>query len=140
MAMELGSDLAQLSTDGARLQLLHRNTSIPLETEDGEAVVLIVAGQDGEQYRKAKLKIERRQLEDAKRSRSYRLTPEQIESNTLDILVACTVGWENCAYKGDEEFSADVIRGFYKSERWAAEQVEEFMNERANFSAASKTI
>lgn len=63
-----------------------------------------------------------------------KLTADEIDTEALDILVACTKGWRNVGV-GEEttEFSAEKCRQLYKQVKPIKEQIEEAINDRGLF-------
>jgi hypothetical protein len=65
------------------------------------------------------------------------LTPEELEAERIELFVALTVGWDLVVT--DHEFSQLNARELYSlpTAPHIREQIEEFINTRANFSRAS---
>jgi hypothetical protein len=96
---------------------------------------------DSEIARKHQRAIQRRRL--AMRGR-MKITPEELESEAIDILVALTVGWHLVDLKGDVidiEFKQENVRDLYSdsSISWLREQIDESTADRGNFSQGSST-
>lgn len=137
--LELGTTVRSNANAGARMVLRHHVTGADLEDGEGKKVVLFVLGRDADAVKRCEREFHRRNQEQAKRSRNHSIDAEVWEQHALNIAVVATTGWENAGYKGRTEFSADLIREFYRNEPWALEQVQAFMDDRANFSEPLKT-
>jgi hypothetical protein len=69
-----------------------------------------------------------------------RLTPEELEAEATDLLVALTHGWFLLAPDGspiDLPFTAENARRIYDKVWWVREQVDEFAADRGNFTPPS---
>jgi hypothetical protein len=71
-----------------------------------------------------------------------KLTPEQLEAESVDLLVALSVSWYLLTFEGkplNVEFSQENARELYSSESmaWLREQVDTYTSDRANLSKAS---
>lgn len=140
MSRNLGTNLKQVSTAGFRMVVLDPISNEPMTTEDGKEVVLILAGEDSEQGIKAEADVARKQNEAiARAGRKWRWSVDSQRAAALDILVACTLGWENANYNGDDTFSPELVRALYKDEKWLFEQATAARLDRSNFSGTLPT-
>lgn len=87
--------LASLNTKsaaerGVKIDILNPITGAPL------GIRFILLGTDSAAYKKAVRDQQTRRIEAAKKNRGMASlrTPDEAEAEALDILVACTVGWE----------------------------------------------
>ncbi len=127
-------DMQQGADAGARMDLLHPATGEPT------GAWLTLLGTDSDIYRRAQRALQRKRMARAVKSRRMAIPPEELEAEALDLLVAVTTGWGGLNAKGQPlAFSADAARAFYTRHRWAREQAEEFIGERANFLPKSAT-
>jgi hypothetical protein len=64
---------------------------------------------------------------------------EEIERDTLNLLVSCTLGWKNVLDTdgNDIPFNAENVRKLYTSYPIVREQVDSFVSSRVNFLKAS---
>lgn len=63
-----------------------------------------------------------------------KLTGPQVQSDKLDILVACTRGWKGLMWQGKPfAFSKQNARTLYEKVPMFKEQVDSFVHDRANF-------
>jgi hypothetical protein len=137
--MDISTTLRQDANTPTRMVLRHYATGLDLEDEEGKKVALLVMGADSDAAKRCDRDYKRRMREAAVRRRDGQIPPEMWEEYVIEMAVATTVGWEHASYKGTAEFSADLIRQFYRAEPWALEQHQEFIADRAHFSGASKT-
>lgn len=130
-------DLKTLSVDPdnqqAVLPLLHPNTFAPLIDEKGKEVTITLHGPDSTPVKKARRKIQDKNLSQSAKKRKLSLSSEQLELQSLEILVAATASWNNLSYEGDEKCSPENVRKVYENVPWIREQVDEFISERSHF-------
>ena len=124
-----------------RLELLHPVTRQPMRNGDGRTAYIDHYSADSEIARKQQRTVQRRRL--AMRGR-MKLTPEELEAETIDILAALTVDWYLVDLNGhaiDLPFSQDNARRLYANPgvTWLREQLDESTADRANFSQGSST-
>ena len=68
------------------------------------------------------------------RSKRNRIDAESIEAEAIEVLIACTLDWANVAFEGEVlECTKANIRKVYTAFPWVREQVDEFVDDRANF-------
>jgi hypothetical protein len=117
----------------ARMKLLDKNQQ-PYRNGDGREAWIELHSADSEIARKHERMITKKRLG---MRRGIRLTPEELEAERIELFVALTVGWDLVVT--DLEFSQLNAREFYSLPKTPhiREQIEEFINTRANFSAAS---
>jgi len=127
--LDLGTlDFQSTANDGARLELRHPTTNAPT------GAWLQLLGIDSDAYRAAQRAQQRDRLKQIARNRRLGITPEEIESEALAMLVVATVGMGGFSKDGAAlQFSADTARALYKRHNWIREQADEFINDRANF-------
>lgn len=132
-------DTKTLADEGVLMTVKKVGSSDPLIARNGQPVKLRILGPDSDRYRE----ISRRQIQ--KRLRRYEggkqqeIDIEEAESDALDILVGCTVGWENFfTPEGNEiQFSESAARILYAKYPVLREQVDQFASSRQNFMKAS---
>lgn len=136
--MDLAFKTVESATAGAKLQLVHPFTKLPME-EDGKPVCLLLAGTDSTQWQRCRRQLTKARIDAAAKSRTFEPTSvEQQEAEELTLLLSITLGWEHCAYGGESTFSKELVRQLYEQEPWVREQVNAFITDRSNFSTASK--
>jgi len=143
-------DLTQLDTSktaetGVAVALRHPVTHVPL------GVRIQVAGVDSDTYRSHIRRQQNRRMEQAKRSRGQiSISAEELENDALDLLVACTKGWESdieehgekktvsaipCGEQGLLPCTPENVRKVYANPgfAWLREQVDAEIGDRSNF-------
>lgn len=101
-----------------------------------------VCGTDSDTYKKIQRKQLNRRLEISQRSRNNKvnMTAEEIESESLDMLVACTKAWHT-GERPELEMNPgewlpctpDNVRLVYDALPWLKEQIDQEMGDRSNF-------
>ena len=132
-------DLSTLDTSataeaGAAMEVVHPTTGAALLQDDGAPITVTLAGEDSDRYRKAERRASNRRLATAASGRRVRATAEALESDRLDLLVACTIDWDGIGFDGGEKAcTPDNVRAAYQKLPWLREQAEAFIMDRANF-------
>lgn len=123
-------DLSSIDTvaacnTGAEFQLKHPTT------DDKLGVFITVVGKDSDIFREFQRKTFNRYMRDEalakKKGKDVKIrSAEDLEDDSLDLLVACTLGWRNMVDAGQEvSFSPDEARRIYKKYPWIRDQVNE---------------
>jgi hypothetical protein len=124
-------DLSNLEIqEGAWLTLLHPTTGLPTD------IRIHLAGIDSQRYRDFERKVSNRRLKQAFRRGGPRhvVTREELDEEAIDLLVACTLGWENMVEAGKEqECTSENAKRIYTEYTWIREQVDAFIGDRSNF-------
>lgn len=136
-------NLSELSTTkhskGRVMNVEHPSTGEPLCDEvDGKKVMVTIQllSQDSDPYKAASKKAaDRRLAQQLKRGgRKLQLSSTDLEADSLEILVASTVGWENVVLSGEAlPFSTENARRLYRELPWIKEQADAFIGDRGNF-------
>lgn len=129
-------DLSQYDTakdEGAVMQLRHPGTDQPLL--DGEAPITItLISRDSNQFQSLQRKVTNRRLQRAGKAGKLKVSIEEIEEDSIDLLVAATKGWQGIEFKGSVlPYSPENARVLYEALPWVKEQVDAFINDRSNF-------
>lgn len=127
------------SSDGVWMELMDPVTETPIINNNNEPVRIKVVGEDSPSFRAKEREFMNRRLAKNKLKIG---SAEQLESESVETLVACTVAWEGFIRGGTPwEFSKDNARLLYSDDkwRWIREQVDKFIGERRNFLQATKT-
>ena len=117
-------DVVSPANEGVWMNLEHPVTGEPLE------VKIKLAGVDSDYYKK-----ELRRQQNKRFKKGFRkMNAEELESETIGLLVACTLDWEGVELEGQAlECNPENARKIYKRFPWIKEQVDNFINDRANF-------
>lgn len=122
-------DVSEAASRGATMELRNPATGETLYSDGGEPVSITVLGSDSSEYRKRLRSAANGRINSRKKQ-----TIEQLEQDGIGLLVAVTTGWRNIVVEGQNlEFSPEEARRLYEKYPWIREQVDEFVNERANF-------
>jgi hypothetical protein len=111
-----------------------------LIAKNGEPVRIRLRGPDSDVYREfSRKQIQKRFARGNDPKRINDLDMEEVEKDSLDMLAAMTVGWENVLDTDGTEiaFSTEVARALYVSYPVVREQVDTFVANRRNFLRAS---
>lgn len=131
-----GFDLKSLETledQKATMVPEHPVTYEPLEGPGGP-VEIKLAGPDSEIHKKATRAIQARMLKQLGKKRTKDLTPEEVERVNMKTAVACTLDWKNVEWQEETLDPTDEnIKMVYENVGWLYDQVNEFINDRANF-------
>jgi hypothetical protein len=141
-------DLAQFNAakaapKGKPMKVIHPGTGELFydEVDDGKGkktkrfVTITLLSQDSDEFKRVQKRVTNKKLDKAtKRGKMPKVTAEQLEEDQLDMLVACTVGWENVMLNGQVlEFSKENARLLYESVPAIREQADNFIGDRESF-------
>lgn len=125
-------DFARLDTltkanEGAEIELLHPVDRSPI------GVTVRILGSDSDVYRDMERKHADKRIRNFERGK-MRLSPEEVESESLEMLLACLIGWEGVEEHGETvPFTAENARRFMERYRWMREQIASAIGDRRNF-------
>jgi len=139
MTLDLSFGTRDAASKGAWLHLVHPVTKEPLYDGPDKPVRWLIAGRDSEQYQKVLNTQQTRRIEDSAKTKTKTLTGERFSAEALDLLAGLVLDIQHSVFKGEAlapEFAA--IRAVLKAEPWIAEQVDEYVMDRANFLPPSK--
>lgn len=128
-----GMDLAQLDTrkgaeEGFELQLAHPKTGEPLP---GKITLL---GQDSAVWQDRQAELVQRRVKRLALNKKNSASVAELEADSIELLVAGTVGWTGIALEGAEfPFSAANAQRLYTHYPWIREQAYEAVTDRGNF-------
>jgi hypothetical protein len=133
--MDLRQFEAKKAEDGAEMIVRNPLDGSPLLQDDGEPVVVILLGEDSSTFQKLQRKNTNERLRRNLGGRGrLRVSMEEIESDALELLITCTVGWKGMAWDGEEKDPTPKnIREAYTLFPWLREQAQEFIADRSNF-------
>ena len=121
-------DTVDKANSGQEMEVLHPAT--------GESIgsYIILAGADSEVYRAAQRKIANKRLSNPSFRGQFKLTVEQLEVETLELLARCTLSWREVVYKGEQmPCTPENAKMLYKALPWLRDQVNGFIEDRSNF-------
>src|SRR5574340_1043117 len=124
--MDLSSlDTSKAAEEGAKLQLRHPVDDTPLVDDAEKPITITVVGTDSPTVKHAMhAQADRRLNKQGRRN----MTMQSIEDDSVNLLVAATIGWSGIIVEGKElPFSADHARAVYERFAWIREQVNVFV-------------
>lgn len=134
--------LSQFTANRAETATLHVEDPVSGEPlyNDPEAkehpVRITLLGIDSDKYKSVQRRLTDQKLaRQLKQGRKFRLNAADLETDQLELLVACTVKWEGLTDDSGQalECLPVNVRAFYAGCDWLREQVSAFVNDRANF-------
>lgn len=126
-------NLNENSEKGSKMSILHPVTEEPMLKEDKKTPQTItLAGIDSDRYKSAD-KAQKNKL--LGRGRKGKISVEKLESNDLDILVACAISWDIDLFDEPEQnkFKAENVRNLLSENKFIFDQVNTYIADRANF-------
>lgn len=98
-------------------------------------IFITVLSKDSDTYRDLQKKQSNARFKQfGKRTTSTSLTAEELEEESLQLLVACTRGWKNMMYKGNVlDCTPENVRMVYEKVSAIREQVDDAVHDRSNF-------
>lgn len=126
------SQYSRIAEEGRVLELLDPVTKEPTGWK------ITLRGSDAQTLQQLQLEQRRRRLEQMAAQGHDRADPAVFDEDTMEMLVAATLGWTGVELEADVpfEFTAHNARAAY-GEKWIREQVSAFITRRANFSPRS---
>jgi hypothetical protein len=126
-------DTTAAADSGADMQVRNPATGEPLVHDDGAPVTITLCGVDSQRYKKAEQSATDRRLQAQQPGRRAPLTAAGLESDRIELIVACTLGWNI----ERPECNAVNARKAYRRLPWLFEQADQFVGDRSNFRKAS---
>ena len=145
MAKATSFDLATLDTRAAcdvpaEIELKHPATNEPL------GMFISLLGKDSTPYKTAvkalrNAAFKKAGLAQRKGQKVELTTADDIDANSIDLVVAATIGWRDGVNSkatftidgAEVAFSAQTAKAFYERFDWAKEQVDEYIEDLENF-------
>lgn len=121
------------SEEGAWMDVCDPATGEPVLNDAGKPVRIRLVGVDSPRYRAKQHEYMNRRLSKMKVNLG---TAAQMEADGLDLVTACTVGWEGMIKGGKPwDYSPANARALYATPalRFIKEQADTFIGERSNF-------
>lgn len=135
--MDFSQKFAPRSQDGSGiLNLEDPTTGEPLENEHKEPIWIRLHGKDSDRYQKARRRLQNRRLgHTLKTAAQMKVSAELLEEDELELLGEITAEWSPSIEEGGKaiECTPANAKAFYQRHRWVKEQVDSFINDRANF-------
>lgn len=105
---------------------------------DGGKCTITIAGPDSAEFARIEQDIARRRINKLNTMRKPKafIDPEESFNNRMDLLVSCTLAWTGVSITEDGAelaFSKENARKVYAEFKWLADQVDNFIGDRANF-------
>jgi hypothetical protein len=124
-------DVAELMADSDACEFEVRN----LLTKKRTGIYITVLSKDSEVYKGIqKAQANSRFKQFGKRTASASLTAEELEEESLQLLVACTKSWRGMTYNGQAlDCTEDNVRMIYERIPMVREQVDDAIHDRSNF-------
>lgn len=124
-------DTVALAAAGARLEVEGPDGVVVRNADGTAAMVITLLGADSDAFRKA----QNRNLNKRLAKRNVKMTAEELEAETIDLLAGVTVSWEG--FQGIDgqpiPCNAQNAVALYTKYPFIREQADRFINERANF-------
>lgn len=120
-------DLTKAANEGATLTLYHPKTQEPFYDGD-DPVTITVKGNDSDEFKAA--------LSDIVDAHSDRKKGKlaQAETRAIMLMARVTTDWSGIDWEGKPlEFTQANARMLYRARPWIRQQVDEFVQEKANF-------
>jgi hypothetical protein len=112
---------------GFTLTLLHPDTGEPLDAR------ITVVGRDSTTFAKAETALRRRVIEAPMADAAQEDRDARLEREAIELLAACTTGWELSWEGQDLPFSIESAQMVYRARRWIRRQVDAAVMRRENF-------
>lgn len=124
----------ELANEGVEMEITHPGTGA------GLGIYMTVHGEDSENHKRALAKVAQRKEKEQRVRGRTRITPEDIHHSMLITALECTSGWRNFVEDGKPiEFNRANLRRVLTDYWFITEQVNAFLNDRANFIPDSST-
>ena len=139
MTEEKMFDLAEMDTvegsnKGFDVELFHPKTKEDL------GIIIHILGRDSDKFLEVSRAQQKRRLNKMSkfggaRSPGRVVTPEEVEKDSIELLAECTTGWSDTLMVDGAKlpFSVENAKAVYRRFPWIREQVDEAMDDRANF-------
>lgn len=117
-------DTKKTSEEGVWVEIESPTDGEPLGTH------FKILGSDSEVYNKQLRKNKDKMMKQGMKN----IKSENLEVEEIELLVACTVDWDNIVDNGEKlECTKENVRYVYKTYPWIKDQVDEFIGDRSNF-------
>jgi hypothetical protein len=132
-----GLDTKSASEQGAVMSVFNIDGSVRRD-KTGNPVTLTLLGVDSETYRKATRKNLNKRFA---RRNPGKITAEELDVESLEVLAACTVAWAGIVSRDGAEVPCTPAhaKALYEAAPELRDQADRFINDRANFLLISAT-
>ena len=124
-------DTVKGSNEGFDVRIYHPGTNEDLD------ITISVLGKDSDLFQKVSRNQNKKRMAKMQKGGFRNTTSipiEQVESDGVDLLAACTTGWTGVVIdKKEIEFSKDNAVMVYERFPWIKEQIDTAIGDRANF-------
>lgn len=105
-----------------------------LMTDKNEPVRIKLLGTDSKVWRNKNRETQRARINSMVRKKAKNIDYTISDEDACEMLAECTIEWSGIDEKGKAlEFSEEAARDLYTRYIWVREQVDIFINDRANF-------
>jgi len=128
-------DTSSAADEGAELQLVSPvDETVLRDDKTGEAVSIRLLGSDSKDFMKISQKIQDKRLQKRFSKGKVKMTAAELDADAMELLIACTKSWKHIVIdKQPLPFNETNVRMLYDRFPWIREQVDTFINDRANF-------
>lgn len=132
-----GLDTKAASEQGAVMSVFNIDGSVRRD-RTGNPVTLTLLGVDSDAYRKATRKNMNKRFA---RRNPGKITAEELEVESLEVLAACTAAWSGIISRDGKDVPCNPAnaKALYEAAPELRDQVDRFINDRANFLQTSAT-
>lgn len=131
-------DTVSRSNEGVDMPILTPGSGMVVLDPENVPMSLRLVGQDSEIYRRLTRAAIMERATKSSTTGISDTTVDEIQARSIDILVACTIGWNMWDTDGNRvPFSADGVRALYEGYPSIKDQADAFIVTRANFLPAS---
>ena len=111
------------TTDTVDVELTNPVNGEPMTNKDGSPMIITMYLPHSKKYKEVRHAQTNRRIKASQKKGGNTITAEEIEAETLDLLVKTTAGW-NITYKEKQpKFSEDVAKEVYALAPFIAEQL-----------------
>ena len=111
------------TTDTTLVELKNPTNGDVMTNEDGSPMTITMYLPHSKKYKEVRHAQTNRRIQASQKKGVKSITAEEIEAETLDLLVKTTAGWE-ITYKGKKpKFSEEIAREIYEVAPFIAEQL-----------------
>lgn len=104
-------------------------------TGEPTGFVITILGKDSDRYRKTEAEQRERAIRAANTTGTFRMSPEAIEANATELIVACVKGWTGLVDEEEKEipFTVDTLKNLLKESPYVREVLDRNIADRSLF-------